>query len=169
MGIETKVFPEHEGLEFVKYESFDQIEKDKFKELAEDGFAKKLVNDYFTYADPKYIIIAVDKESGAYLSMIVPVVIPHTSNSEIIYLDKIVTKKKLQGNGLGKKMWEILDGDSKKTIWRASHQNPENKNYLKHCSGHQKMDEWIIYWNGLSPGELETGIKYALNRKPTLL
>ena len=145
-----------------KYTGFGTVDKLKFKDLLEDAFSKKLVKDYFTYANPKLIIIADNDKK--YLGAIVVEKIA----GNIYYLDKIAVVKEFQRNGIGKKLWEELNLKSEKLVWRAKENNPINNFYQSRCEGMQKTGEWIIYWRGLTPKELEISIKYALMKKKTM-
>lgn len=145
-----------------KYKNFDTIDKTKLRALIKDSFNKELVNDYFSYAKPKKIIIAKDKAD--YLGTI----IVEKANNDIDYLDKIAVARIFQGKGLGKKMLELVDESSKKLVWRAKENNPINDFYKKQCDGMQKVKNWIIYWKGLNFEEIEIAVNYALSKKETL-
>lgn len=149
-------------MKYQKFDSFEEIEKGKFSQLMLSGFGKKLVDDYFDYVKAKYICLAVDSEE--YIGAIVV----EEFEPGLFYLDKIVVANQHQGNGIGKELWNILNGDGKKLIWRAKPGNKIHDFYYKQCDGLQKVDGWFIYWKGLLPDEMEAGIKYALNKKPTL-
>ena len=148
-------------MKYIKLNSFESISKEKFKELIKSGFGGKLVNDYFEYVVPEHIYLAYcdDIYCGA---IVTEKIMPGLS-----YLDKIVTKKEHQGNGIGKNLWAMLDNKTK-LLWRAKTNNPINSFYMNQCSGMQKTGKWIIYWTGLNPEELKAGIKYALDKKPTV-
>ena len=151
-------------MEFQKISSFEELDEDKFCDLVKSGFGRALVSDYFTYCKPLYIITC--DQGGIYVGAIVVESIPNSK--EVHYLDKIVVLSELKGNGIGKILWALLNGDSSKLVWRAKKTNPINPFYLEQCEGLQRMPDWNIYWYGLSPQELEIGISYCLSKKPTL-
>ena len=144
------------------FKSFDEVDKEKFKQLIKSGFGKTLVDWYFNYVNPKYIHII---ENG--LEYIGAIVIEDAALG-FDYLDKIVVASSYKGNGYGNQLWDKLIGNSKKLLWRANKANPFNKFYNKHCTGMQKVGKWNIYWVGLTPSQLKDGIKYALSKKETL-
>ena len=149
-------------MKYIKFNSFKSISKEKFKELVKSGFEKELVEDYFEYAAPKCIYIAClnNNYCGA--------IVTEEIKPGLIYLDKIVTKKEHQGNGIAKNLWAMLDC-KKKVLWRTKANNPINSFYINQCTGMQKTGKWIIYWNGLNPEDIGDGIKYAIGKKQTLM
>ncbi|RLG14255.1 MAG: hypothetical protein DRN66_02535 [Candidatus Nanohalarchaeota archaeon] len=149
-------------MKYIKFNSFKAISKEKFKGLIKSGFEKKLVDDYFEYTMPKYIYIAC--HNNQYCGAIVAEEI----NPGLIYLDKIVTKKEHQRNGIFKNLWAMLDC-KKKVLWRTKANNQINSFYINHCTGMQKTGKWIIYWKGLNPEDIRDGIKYAIGKKQTLM
>ncbi|MCP3683473.1 MAG: GNAT family N-acetyltransferase [bacterium] len=151
-------------IEYKKMDSLDKIDKDKFSDLVKSAFGKQLVDDYFSYCKPKYIIVG-QKESE-YVGLIAVESIPNSNG--LHYLDKIVVSPEFQGNGIGKKLWVLLNGDSTKLIWRSKDNNPINNFYYGQCEGLQKIPPWNIYWYGLNSSELEMGIDYSFSKKPTL-
>ncbi len=151
-------------MDFMKIGSFDGLDKKKFRKLAESGFGKTLVPEYFEYCKPEYIVVCSQNEG--YLGVIVVEKIPESDN--VHYLDKIVVSKEMQGTGLGKKLWQYLNGDSEKLVWRAKKYNPINRFYKEQSQHMQELPEWIVYWYGLSQAEIKTGTDYAISKKATL-
>lgn len=142
-----------------KYLTFEQLNKSKFKLLLEDAFGKKLIKDYFTYANPNAIMV-IEKEN-----QYVGAIVAEAAGNNVQYLDKIAIAKTSQGNGIGKKLWQEFGAQSKKLIWRAKENNPINLFYQKNCDGFQKVGDWIMYWKGLSQEELQQAIAYAAAKK----
>jgi acetylglutamate kinase len=151
-------------MKFEKLYSVEDLNRGKFRDLVESAFEKKLVDDYFSYCDPAYIVVC--HKEHEYVGSIVVEGIP--SSNGLHYLDKIIVSPEFQKQGIGEKLWKHLNGDSEKLIWRAKENNPINNFYLKQCEGLQKVSPWNIYWYGLNPSELELGIDYSLSKKLTL-
>jgi acetylglutamate synthase len=147
---------------FEKFGSFEEIDKNKFSYLMVSGFGKKLTDGYFDYVNPDYICLAIENDQyhGA--------IVVEEFEPGLFYLDKIVVHTDHQSNGIGCKLWNILNGDSKKIIWRAKLHNPICNFYQQQCQGMHNESDWMIYWTGLEPDELASGIKYALDKKETL-
>jgi acetylglutamate synthase len=145
-----------------EHNNFDNVDKPKLMSLIKDSFDRELAADYFSCTKPEKVIIA--RANTWYLGT----VIIEKIEDDIDYLDKIAVAKIFQGNGLGKKMWELMDESSKKLVWRAKEINPINEFYKRQCDGMHKSGKWIIYWKGLNIEEIKIGIKYALSKKETL-
>ncbi len=146
-------------IEAKTYPKFTDINQQRFKELLEDAFGKKLIKDYFTYAKPNAIMV-IEKEN-----QYVGTIVAEAVGNSVQYLDKIAIAKASQGNGIGKKLWEEFGAQSKKLIWRAKENNPINAFYQRKCDGFQKVGDWIMYWKGLSQEELQQAIAYAAAKK----
>jgi bifunctional N-acetylglutamate synthase/kinase len=151
------------NVEYKKYSSFGCIDHGKFRALVSNGFGRELVSDYFESLKPEYVCLA---EAG---DEYVGAIVVENPCQGIMYLDKIVVACSYQGKGVGSELWEILNGDISSVLWRAKKENPINGFYLKKCEGMQKVVGWNIYWIGLTPSQLEIGIKYALAKKETLV
>ena len=149
--------------ELKTYKSFDFVNQQKFKELLEDAFGKKLIATYFSDAQPKTIMV-LEKENQ-YIGAIVAEAI----GNNVEYLDKIAIARNSQGNGIGKKLWTQFGAQSKKLIWRAKENNPINDFYQRNCEGFQKINSWIIYWKGLSAKELAHALVYATTKKASFV
>lgn len=149
-------------MQLTKFKSFEQVDREKLKEVIESGFGKKLVEDYFEYTlvDSVYVAQHNDKYAGA-------AVLEQISNDHF-YLDKWVVAEGFQNNGVGTMLWLAVAEHAHKLTWRAKPENKANQMYINACSGMQKFDKWIIYWKGISPDEIANGIAYSLQKKETL-
>ena len=147
--------------------SFEEIDKQKFAGLIESGFNKTLKTDYFSETKPEYICLATN--NGDYIGAIVVESIPGLKG--VSYLDKIVVASDYQQKGIGKLLWEHLNGNSKKTIWRAKKNNPIINFYKKKSDGFLSfpdVSDFDFFCYGLSSRELMKAISFAIRKKPSL-
>jgi acetylglutamate synthase len=151
-------------MNYIKLNSFGDVDKAKFKELVYSGFGKSLMDNYFEYVKPKILHLIQDDHED----YIGAVVLEEFKPCQF-YLDKLVVAKEYQKNGIGKKLWSNVVEGSDKLVWRAKPENPINNMYVEKCEGMQKFEPWFVYWIGLNPTELVDSIYYALNKKPTLI
>ncbi|MFH1069424.1 MAG: hypothetical protein V1794_07345 [Candidatus Glassbacteria bacterium] len=147
------------GHEIRSARSFDELDCGKLRELLEDGFGKKLVDDYFEekphrvfYERHYHGVIVVKPLAG-----------------DIFYLDKFVVGRKWQGEGMGAPLWRELTKYYAKIIWRASPGNPINRWYLDQTEGFQRTEEWNVYWIGLTPQEVGGLIERVKNIRRTVV
>lgn len=148
--------------------SFDEIDKKKFKALVESGFKKPLVPDYFSMIKPAYICLA--ECNGDYVGTIVVEPIPDLQ--EVSYLDKIVVSPDYRGTGIGKMLWEHLNGASKKAIWRAKKNNPIIDFYKKKsdgCINLLDIVDFMFFYYGLNSKELTGALTHAIGKKSSFI
>ncbi|MCK5025055.1 MAG: hypothetical protein KAS15_00580 [Nanoarchaeota archaeon] len=151
------------------YESLDKINTYKLTQLIESGFDKKLVPNYFHTEPIKKIIIEEDYDGAAIIQ----------DYKGWDYIDKFVVSEKSRGYGLGSKLFSEIISNKKKLsgninlFWRSRHDNYLNSWYMKNIinnkGGCQVGSKWIVYWIGDSCDYIEDLIKYASNKKETLV
>lgn len=82
----------------------------------------------------------------------------------------MVTKPNYTGNGIATTLWDMVDKEAEKLVWRCNPKNEKSADfYNKECDGLQKTEDWIVYWKNLQPEEIEEAVNYALSKKPTLI
>ncbi len=145
------------------YESFDKINIGKLTQLIESGFGKNLVQDYFQIEPIKKIIMEEDYDGAAILQ----------DYKGWDYIDKFVVSEKSRGNGLGSKLFSEILLHHKNIFWRSRHDNYLNNRYMKNIinnkGGCQAGNKWIVYWIGEPYDNIGDLIKYASNKKDTLV
>ena len=155
-------------MEIRRFHSFDELDKAKFTCLIESGFGKKLVPDYFEYANP--VLICLAESGGSYAGAIVVEQIPEIEDA--YYLDKIVVEEEAQGQGIGKLLWAELNGHAPKLAWRAKKDNPIIEFYAKQADtviSFPKGSDYIFFFYGIKVQDIQKALEYAINKKPTLL
>ncbi len=150
------------------YTSYNEIDAGEFCSLVEDGFAceegtKRLVDDYPNIVNLKKIFLA--ENDGVYLGAIV---IEDTGHG-FSYMDKFVTRKEYQENGIGKKLFETVLKEENKMCWRAKSDNPVIDFYKKMAPDYIISDEWHCFWKELDSTEIPNAIGYCLSKKETLV
>ena len=147
------------GHEVCQAKSFDKLDKEALRSLIEDGFNKKLVQDYFQ--EQPHCVFYEQNYHG--LIVVKPL------EGDIFYLDKFVVGQQWQGEGMGAPLWRELTKHYSKIIWRASSANPINRWYKDQAEGFQRTPEWNIYWIGLSPAEVGKLIDRVKNIRKTVV
>ncbi|MEA1997034.1 MAG: hypothetical protein U9N45_05320, partial [Gemmatimonadota bacterium] len=132
------------GHTILQADSYDGLDLELLRRLMEDGFEKRLVDDYFE-EKPHRIFYERDYHG---------LIVVKQLTEDIFYLDKFVVGKNWQGEGMGAPLWRELTKHYTRIIWRASHNNPINRWYIDQADGFQRTDKWDIYWIGLSPAEV---------------
>ena len=132
------------GHEIRSANSFDKLDKAKLRRVLEDGFGRKLAEDYFN--EPPHMVFYERHYHGA--------IVVKPLEGDTFYLDKFVVGRRWQGEGMGAPLWRELTKHYEKIIWRASPANPINRWYLDQAEGFQRTAEWNIYWIGLNPREV---------------
>ncbi|MBW7996049.1 MAG: hypothetical protein FVQ81_05630 [Candidatus Glassbacteria bacterium] len=132
------------GHEIRSATSFSELNTDKLRRLLEDGFGRKVADDYFD--EPPHRIFYEQNYHGA--------IVVKTLEGDTFHLDKFVVGHRWQGEGMGAPLWRELTKHYEKIIWRASPSNPINRWYLDQAEGFQHTPDWNIYWIGLSPREV---------------
>ncbi|MAH32885.1 hypothetical protein CL615_00680 [archaeon] len=158
----------NQGIVYSDFTLFNQIDKEKFKELNHKRFGRELVKHYFQLFDPKYLRLALDKED--YVGGVVVVEASYFGEEiGFDYIDKLVVKQEYESNGIGTDLFEFAKKESEKLIWRARADNPYKKFYKTKKDRIEERDEWNIYSIGLNDKEWEDGIKYVLSKEDTFV
>lgn len=153
-------------IKIIKIKSFEELDKEKFKTLIESSFGKKLVDDYFEYVSPDYILLAMNNHD--YAGVCVVEKIPGLEG--IFYLDKIATAKEFQGNGVFKSLLEKAFESSGKLFWRAKKTNNITAKYdgLADEKWNPDFSDFKFYYKGKQLPCYFDALEYASHKKPTL-
>lgn len=147
------------GESIMLHTTLDTIKQKKLKKLLEQGFNKKLTENYFDSLDLHQAYITYCYRSAAIV--IKPFEIP--------FLDKFVVADEAKGEGLGKAVWARLTKENPQFFLRCRPENPINQFYFTHTSGCYKTKEWNIFWYGITElAEIKQCIDYALTKEITL-
>ena len=147
------------GHEIRQADSFEKLDTDTLRQLVEDGFGKKLVDDYFQ--EKPHQVFYERNYHG--LIVVKPL------EGDIYYMDKFVVGRKWQGEGMGAPLWRELTKNYSKIIWRASPNNAINRWYQEQAEGFQRSQQWNVYWIGLSPSEVARLIGRVKNIRKTVV
>ncbi len=110
--------------------------------LIEAGFGKKLVDGYFD--SPARSVVLQEDYLGAAIIKDLPII-------PCPYLDKFAVAPHMQGNGLGKALWQSIKAHNASLLWRAAATNPANGWYERNSDGSARSGEWIVYWYNVDP------------------
>lgn len=127
----------------------------KIRELVESSFGKVLVPGYFDA--PAESVVLEDSYRGLAVIKLIGLT---------PYLDKFAVEPSSQGTGLGKKIWNEINGICSSLIWRAVSDNPINGWYKQNSDGSQEIGKWVVFWYNLDAApELIT----AVSKRPETL
>lgn len=142
------------------YDSFDEIDQDRLRELLESCFGRRLTEDYFIkkqveslYLTDSYRATAIITREG----------LPEP------YLDKFAVTREAQGLGLGASLWAKMCRDVPVLFWRSRASNPINNWYFQQSQGSFRTEQWVVFWYGLETYEqIQRCIEHALALPPSL-
>lgn len=143
----------------------------RVKELIEQAFDKKLVDDYFEQL-PQNAEIYV---AGEYRGM--SVVLPDESDGDIkqpAYMDKLVVGPNQRGFGIGDELVKtVLEKHPEGVYWRVRKDNPALPWYRSKGYG-QEFDlepgcEWIFFFAGVPFNQRADLAQSAMNRPQTVI
>lgn len=144
------------------FSSFEGVDRDKLRELLEHRFKQKLIPDYFEYAHPNLVTVAMSSDLYAGATVM------ENFSGDLWYLDKIVTAEQFDKTLLFLRLWNGVE-ERGKVVWRARPENNANKFYMNRSIGLSCMNGWRVYWRGMNVDEKDLGVEYALSKKPSFL
>jgi len=80
------------------------------------------------------------------------------------YLSKFAVMTQARGEGLAGELWSELK-QYPSLFWRARPANPINPWYLRQSDGHQRTEDWIVFWRGIASADL-ADIIHACTSRP---
>jgi acetylglutamate kinase len=142
-----------------RYESFDQIDLVRLRQLVESSFQRPLVEDYFDSKTAHRIYLAESYRAAAIVTL----------EGNVPFLDKFAVTQQAQGAGIGSSLWHRMRDENPKLFWRARHDNPINPWYFERSDGTFRDERWIVFWYGLEGfDQVKESIQRALSLPPTL-
>ncbi len=140
--------------------SWDELDRDRLAELISSGFGRQLAPDYFDTVTPLQVYV-----SEHYRAAIV--LLEHGGH---VYMDKFAVVEDAQGEGLGRAIWDVMRAEHPRLFWRSRRRNPINEFYFAHADGAVKLDDWTVFWTGMTDWEsIRTAVDAARSRPATLL
>jgi acetylglutamate kinase len=77
-----------------------------------------------------------------------------TELDEFVYLDKFAIDESARGEGLARTVWDHMMRDYPSLVWRSRVDNGFNVFYDKESDGSVTVENWTIYWKGVSDFEI---------------
>jgi acetylglutamate kinase len=131
------------GERVLQASSWDEIDRERLRELIESAFGRKLVGDYFERT----------RLHRAYVSENYRAAVILTEEGGVPYLDKFAVLDEAQGEGLGRAVWQLMRDAQPRLFWRSRLGNPVNGFYDGEADGSVRQTTWRAYWYGL--GDLD--------------
>lgn len=140
--------------------SWDELDRERLAELISSGFGRRLAPDYFDTVVPLRVYV-----SEHYRAAIV--LLDHGGQ---VYMDKFAVVEDAQGEGLGRAIWDVMRAETPRLFWRSRRRNPINEFYFAHADGAVKLDDWTVFWTGMTDWDaIRTAVDAARSRPATLL
>ena len=127
------------GVRVKSYDSADEVNTVRVRDLLEGCFQKKLIENYFDTKDIHRIYLSDDYRATAIV----------TWQRSKPYLDKFGVTAAAQGEGIGASVWRRLRQEQKRLFWRARHNNPVNPWYFRNSDGAYRSKDWVVFWYGM--------------------
>lgn len=141
------------------FESWNEVDHERFRGLVEASFGRSLVADYFdrTHLHRLYL-------SEHYRAAIVLIEV-----NGRIYMDKFAVSEDAQGEGLGRAMWDRMRAEEPAIYWRSQRSNRINDFYFQNADGARKSENWTVFWYGMDDWEgIGEAVARAQERPATL-
>lgn len=123
--------------------SWDEIDRERLRDLIESAFGRKLVDDYFDRTRLHRVYVSENYRAAVIL----------TQEGGVPYLDKFAVLDEAQGEGLGRAVWQLMRDAQPRLFWRSRLGNPVNSFYDGEADGSVRQTTWRAYWYGL--GDLD--------------
>lgn len=147
------------GERILKFDSWDDVDHDRLATLISSSFGRKLSEGYFDQVDPHSIYV-----SEHYRAAIVLV-----DEGDQLYMDKFAVVEEAQGEGLGRALWDVMRSENRSLFWRSRRRNPINEFYFAHADGALKVDDWTVFWIGMTGWDaIQSVVEIARARPVTL-
>jgi hypothetical protein len=142
------------GSTITRAEDFSEVDIGRLSQLISETFGKHL-KPQFAEEKPLAVYLEQNYRGAAVLHQ----------GQGATYLSKFAVSRLAQGEGIGRDLWEALTLDHPALYWRADPKNPIVDWYARECDGMQRTQDWIVYWRGVSEGQIPDLIKDASSRK----
>ncbi len=141
------------------YESWEGIDRDRFRDLVQASFGRPLVEEYFERTRPLRIYLSEHYRAS--------IVLARAAGG--VYMDKFMVAETARGEGLGRTLWKQMRSGTPSLFWRSRDGNPVNEFYLDHADGSCRRDPWIVFWAGISDwDEIRGAVEHAAERPASL-
>ena len=147
------------GERVIDASSWGQLDLPRLRGLVESAFGRRLLPDYFE----------TTKLHRAYVSENYRAAVILTAEDAGIYLDKFAVLDEVQGEGLGRAVWQMMREANPRLFWRSRRGNPVNPFYYAESDGCIKLEQWKVFWYGTDGfGEIERCVAHCASRAATL-
>ncbi|MGI9015419.1 MAG: acetylglutamate kinase [Phycisphaerales bacterium] len=141
------------------FDSFDQIDQQRMRDLVERSFGRPLRANYFETRQPRAIFVTHSYSAAAII----------TTEADMAYLDKFAVSQEAQGAGHGASVWSRVREAVPRMFWRARPDNPINDWYFRKSEGTMRAGEWIVFWYGLdSLTQAQQCVEHAASLAPSI-
>ena len=143
-----------------RYSSWDDLDRDRLRNLIESSFGKSLSPDYFERT----------RLHRAYVSENYRAAIVLVDVAGDLYLDKFAVLDDAQGEGLGRAVWQLMREENPRVFWRSRHANIVNDFYFSESDGSYRLNGWKVFWYGFSAFEdIARCVEHCRTHAPTFL
>ena len=147
------------GERILEHDSWEGIDRGRFRALVQASFQRPLVEDYFERTRPSRIYLSEHYRAS--------IVLVRAAGG--VYMDKFMVAETARGEGLGRTLWKLMRSGTPSLFWRSRDGNPVNEFYLDHADGSWKRDPWIVFWSGISDWkEIRGSVEHAAERPASL-
>ena len=147
------------GEKVLRITSWDEIDRDRLRELIESSFGRRLSADYFEQT----------RLFRAYISENYRVAVILTDEDGHTYLDKFAVLDDAQGEGLGRAVWQVMRDENPRLFWRSRNGNIINHFYYAESDGCYKQEKWKVFWYGIEGfKDIERCVEHCRTRPATL-
>ena len=80
------------------------------------------------------------------------------------YLSKFAVNPEVRGEGIGGDLFREVSRKYSPLFWRCRPQNSIHNWYLHRAAGHQRRDDWTVFWIDLPIASIADAIDYAISR-----
>ena len=121
-------------------ENKEALDIDRFGQLIEDGFGRKLQKTWWDSVTVDRVIVSQEYRAGALLTKPAGIDVP--------YLDKFAVVENARGEGLARAVWQQLETQVPLFFLRSRTDNGFNDFYHAQSDGCVKRRQWTIFWKG---------------------
>lgn len=153
------------GEKVLRFDAWDEVDRERMRELIESSFGRTLVTDYFERTKPFRIYVSENYRAAMILTME-----KVDKGPGLPYLDKFAVLDDAQGEGLGRAVWQVMREENPQLFWRSRHGNAVNPFYYAESDGCLKQPRWKVFWYGIDGFDTIAGcVAHCAQRQPTLV
>ena len=141
------------GSDVLNYSNFDSIDETRLKTLMVTAFQKPLRDD-FTWPSPAEIFLERNYRGAAIVQ----------TGGKASFLSKFAVERQAQGEGMGRDIFHAICRNHPALYWRARVNNPITAWYRSLADGGHRVQDWMVFWRGISPSLIPELISDALDR-----